>query len=444
MRIVDVFARFEGEDYSFAPSTNRFEEWLFRYLWAVPLVPLCISIASALLALNLPHKIIRIGDFVRTSTWAVDNLVRSTAVVILPVLGILVIEALMIKRFAKTAPKLFLSLAKAGRLRPPPNSPSPGDHASPAADSPKKEVEDKLWDRFKDSLYIKPGNWQTYVEDFQRALHSPWRHILSAVFIIIAYLFAITAGIQGDSYLLFTGGIEGGTVQEMAPFLIWAVVLIIISPPFLGIFIANGVWILIVVGVYIQWLPQVFALDIQPRHGDMCGGLKRVGSLCLQMAVIVTLPATIFGFWVLAPVLNQLIPVITDIMYFAIGLMVVIGCFDFFLPMWRIHREMVSAKVRFQDEAIFRIAPIETRFRELSAQGKWDDEETKEIENRFFKLEQLYPTHLKFPTWPFDTNIMLKFLTPQVVPLITLVVGFREGNAPLLESVLEFIENLLW
>ena len=118
MSVIDVFFEFADEDYEFCPFTSLSGTLLFRYLWLIPSIPLVITILSTVWAQSIPKKLIWVGSDLKTTEWAVSNLTFSTATIIAPCLGVLLIVTVMLKRFTKNAPKIFFSLAAAGRLNP--------------------------------------------------------------------------------------------------------------------------------------------------------------------------------------------------------------------------------------------------------------------------------------------------------------------------------------
>ncbi len=438
--VAEVFRDFADDHFAFCPFESSLGSRVFRYFWSIPLLPLCVAVIAVLMAQSIPSKRIVVGDWITTTDRMVSSLTFSTASIIAPGLGILVLVAVMILLFARNAPKSFYALARAGRLQPPDALKHPAETTSSAV---RKGIAEKVRGWFDDTLRIKPRQWQTFADDFQKALRSPWRHILTAIFTFTLYWGSIVAGVQGGSYLLFTGGVRGVTFQESVPFLLWAVMLIIVLPPMLGVFFSHGIWLLVVVGAYVQWMASVFVLDIQPRHGDECGGMKRVGNICLQMAAIVTVPASVFGFWVLAQILTSVIPVITIAMYVALAIMVVVGFLAFFLPLWRTHRIMVDAKARYQDEAIRRLAPVEARLRALVVQGAWDDGEIQKLERQLEQLRNLYPADIKYPIWPFDAGILIQVFSQQIVSFVALVTGAGDKTLAPLEKFFELVNALL-
>jgi len=160
------------------------------------------------------------------------------------------------------------------------------------------------------------------------------------------------------------------------------------------------------------------------------------------MAVLCILPAVVFGFWGMVGILQEVVPALVTGMYIASIVMSVSSFLVFFLPLWRIHNVMVREKASLQDEAVSKIAPIEANLRDLVVQGVLASNEAQTLDSQLSKLRELYPKGVKYPTWPFDTNILLKLFTPQIVPVITMMVGLADKSASLLEAMIVYLKGL--
>lgn len=437
--VADKFDGFGHKGYAFCPCTNRFEEWIFQRLWIIPLLPLCVAIVTSIMASQLTESRIVVGRHI----WFIDTLaeetISATITIIVPLLGIAIIEALLLMRFARNAPKTFLALAKAGRFRPGDDSPDSKVSVSPTAASGVKKKMATRWSTLKHDLRVKPRNWDTFANDFEQAIRSPWRNVFSAVLTIVFLSLTLAAGKQGQAVIFDR---PDAFPLIFYPFIVWDVTILLIMPVLGGYFFGISLWLLFVVGTYIGWLTPAFKLDIQPRHGDKCGGLRRVGNLCLEMAAMASLPAIVFGGWGLAGILAISIDAIAGTVFVLTTIMVATGFLTFFLPLWDVHSEMVREKFKYQDESTLRIALVEKDLRDEVNRKKPDAEKIELLENKLEKLQQLYPPDLKYPTWPFDTNILLKFVTPQIVPIIALILRLTSDDAALLRDIITFISGL--
>ena len=174
---------------------------------------------------------------------------------------------------------------------------------------------------------------------------------------------------------------------------------------------------------YIRKL-TTFDLNIQPLHPDNCGGLKPIGNLCFYNAFTL-IPAT---FWLAIWSLSwghycpQYFP-----NYSAIGLVILIGLvifvigvmFSFFYPLYVIHKSMVDKKIDHM-KAVNEIAnKIDTTLKSITKNVKNLD---KDKGDKFLAdikyLKDVYNITEKFPVWPFDIKIKIKFASSIIIPTI--------------------------
>jgi hypothetical protein len=256
------------------------------------------------------------------------------------------------------------------------------------------------------------------VDDFEKALLSPRRAFLTTAMMVIAYALSFVIAYQrhiNTSNFVDIGFINSG---------FWPVVLVelltlLLGPAIIGYLASLAIWTVYIVGLYIRSLTSVFELDVQPRHGDQCGGLKRIGDLCLQIALIIILPSVVFGVWYLTGVLSHSISGISAVVGVGSAMIATMAAVAFFHPLWSTHKEMVRVKSEMEDEAVRRIAPIEAQLREALGDEASSGTNVKSLEERLEKLRKLYPPDLKYPGWPFSTQILLGFFSAQLVPIIT-------------------------
>jgi hypothetical protein len=64
-----------------------------------------------------------------------------------------------------------------------------------------------------------------------------------------------------------------------------------------------------------------------------------------------------------------------------------------------------------------RIAELEKKTQNVNLEYKQRDEAFAEIAS----LSRVYDVIYKCPVWPFDRNILIKFFTPQVISLLSLL-----------------------
>jgi len=441
--IRDIFA-VSLKDGVLLPGRSRLTMWVFRNLWMIPasLILLALIAASGIYAnINNMEKVQTLfswdwiypradymwcydqnGDVVteniyndgirdctyRTSFASIeiaefDKFVALTFrswVVYLAIFLSLLLVMLVYTRFVYKVPETLLALAVSGRLVPP-------------TDQNKTYPRPGRWE-------IHPQGWKTYPEDLKTALNSPWRYILFIIILVFAYAFVLIAGQDW----LFT--LNNFWVR------LWDITLYVLTPLLTAYAAAFGVWVVIVVGTFIRWLTPIYSLDIQPSHGDGCGGLKRLGSLCFDMAIMPTIPAVVFGIGMLIGALRTPLSIFVAIA--AMVMAILLAVLTFFVPVLDIHREMVISETRYFDLTVSRITPLEESLGTLlAAQDDQTSEEEikkeaeiKKLEARLEKLKKLYPADFKYPLWPFTTQVLLTFYSAQVVPVITIVTGIIE------------------
>lgn len=220
-------------------------------------------------------------------------------------------------------------------------------------------------------------------------------------------------------------------------------------------------WIIIVIGKYIRRLTQVFTLGIQPSHPDRCGGLKRIGDLCLQMAAMFILFGLLISYWNLSGVIDEAVPELLTLSIISLCLVIGLAFFTFFVPMWDLHLYMVKEKQLFYDTATEKVASVEEQLRKLVSHQRWktkpkikdglndsnktetdNETEIEFLQKQLAMLKKLYPLDLKFPDWPFDTSIFLSFLIPELVPILVLLIKLDEKETSFLENIFTLINKI--
>lgn len=429
-----LFAKFGEEKYSLNIHTNRALKAVFEYLW-VPFVFLIIlflviAVVSIALAGEITYVIditVRMfltaglteGEYCNTSSsHAAACMILYNFGVILPFLIVLGLAAYLITALSKEVPQIFLENAKFGRIK---NRNKLGEFLAEQGSDEENTKSGLIstWANVKQTLRIKPRNSLTYSDDFEAALISPWRFILFGFWLLLGYVFAIR--------MMEEVGLQyaGLPILTVAGYFF-----VTIFPIIVAYFVTAWIWFFFVVGYYLRWLPKIFKLGIQPNHGDHCGGLKRLGDICFKMALSITLPAILLGVWVATGSVEKVsvaIPTFTPFFFFAIVFLSVLSFLAFFSPVLGIHNAMTKAKKHFQDESIAKILVIETQIRQLYEDEEYDRDEMDKLLEKLKVTKTLYPTDIRYPTWPFSTQVFLGFFTTLIVPVlgaITLIVEF--------------------
>jgi uncharacterized membrane protein len=393
-----AFAPFEEDDFIFSAMTH-FEHWFFQNLWLLPIPVIPVAIWSLNILLR---QVNTYGEI-----YGIDKVIQlSSGLLVFPVvLVLLAFEIPFVRGLIKSVPKVLLALAHSGRLRPPFEDEDGQDKGVPPVAR-------------KSPLYVEPPNWKTYANDMASAWRNPRRHALSGIF--------VTVFVVGDIILTLTV-IPLSTLLADVP-LVLRTVLELIAMGWLFYWSGINLWMLYVLARYIRFLNKVFRLDIQPRHGDGCGGLKPIGDLCLKLAVMLAPPAIICSYFLFSSLVTPGGTFIWILGWAILWLLVIIAAIlAFVTPMWDIHRTMVRSKDGYQNEAIQYVSLAENRLRELLNQGKIQDAETKALQDQLTDLRELFPPDLDYPTWPVNVQTLLSFVGSQVAAglvgkLVSLVV----------------------
>ena len=183
-------------------------------------------------------------------------------------------------------------------------------------------------------------------------------------------------------------------------------------------------WRFGVVAWFIARLGEQLDLRVQPRHPDRSGGLKPLGDLCLTNAFLLLVPASLLSAWIVAGTQSGLEGyAILWSGLFKKGLVLcsVAAAFLFFRPLYHIHWQMQKQRQGIQsdlDELSGKIEEIALKLR-AEADTLAPDEGARRLDELKF-LEKVYQESSQAPTWPFDWNIVLKFVTAEAIPVLSL------------------------
>ena len=260
--------------------------------------------------------------------------------------------------------------------------------------------------------------YDLFLEQYQQMLLSKKRYILigSIVVIIMIPTFILSwpnilyviSNIRSDPFFWSVGLIYSLLAVPLA-FLLEAY------------FIGVGSWVIVVTGIYIKRLTIQFDLRIIPGHPDNCGGLKVLGNFCWGMDFPVLILAMLLGAIGIVNLITQNIfeSIITNLALFLFVLP--LAAFTFFVPLWRIHRKMLEEREEYEDKFAERNAELQQRIQ--SSLDKQDVADAKTARDEMKILLVLHPDKIGYPAWPFDRSILFKFLTPQIIPLLSLLSG---------------------
>ena len=202
---------------------------------------------------------------------------------------------------------------------------------------------------------------------------------------------------------------------------------------------------MLVTSFYIKHVTSSFNFVLQPSHPDRCGGLKFLGNFCLGIALPILMVAIIVAILSIGSVLHPfpLSPETasaTTLVSVALVLCILpLATYAFFAPLWNVHGQMVEKKEAYADKFASRFAKLEQQMWGLLDKGALS--KAKVTKEEMELLQALHPDNIQYPRWPFDQSILLKFLTPQIVPLISLIVGLSPPAAEALKGILSIISG---
>lgn len=370
-----VFERFDTPGYALriAPP-HTLEGRILKNLWTVALVP------TALMAV-LVGLANAIGEGL---PWPLnlDNLNTSSLLIVGPAGVMGLVCTLLFQRFMTLTPRALVELEAAGRIQP-------------RADSHK----------FDDELEL--------------ALQSRWRFLIPSLFVppVLAFL-VMSASFQRS----FEVAAAYDYALEVWPALLWMVLVFVIMPTVMIYFGGQIAWTHIVIGRFITRLTKAFQLDVQPRHPDRAGGLKRIGDMAFQIATLYLVFAAYLSFVATTAGHYDAIGELPVLVYLGLTVAIFLVYLTFFGPMLAVHTVMTRVKATYLDNAYQRITEVKTALADL-IERRASDEHAQQIERLKADLEQLRDIYFNkdepsIPTWPFDTAILLRFLTPQLIPLL--------------------------
>jgi hypothetical protein len=172
---------------------------------------------------------------------------------------------------------------------------------------------------------------------------------------------------------------------------------------------------------------------VLPEHPDRCGGLRAAGELCLQLALMMLVPAIFLSFWAVAvnfiqvPAKDQntfsfIVKYAKPIAQDWLLILTLAGFFLFFQPLYSIHRRMQRRRKEIQQELSEISAMIEEIAVELRQQAdKMTSAQIKEKLEQLESLQMVYTRSSRFPTWPFDAKQLAAFGSAQLLPILSLV-----------------------
>lgn len=209
----------------------------------------------------------------------------------------------------------------------------------------------------------------------------------------------------------------------------------------LGYFLGLLVWRYGVIAGFIAQIGGKFELKIQPSHPDRCGGLKPLGDLCLMNAFLILVPVFMLSAWVTIGTHTgfEVYGIWGDPYKKLLIALSVVSAVFFFQPLYRIHQQMERQRGVIQldlDELSLRMENLSLKLRQ-----DIDNLASDEINKRLDALKamgEVYQKDSQIPTWPFDWVILMKLVSAQIIPVLSL----SGVSGPIIEVIKPMIHTL--
>ena len=291
----------------------------------------------------------------------------------------------------------------------------------------------------KDLIASKPGDntapaFLGYLEKYQQMLHSQKRFLLIIPFLLLTGLILFKMATDTSDA---THSIAYYVIQSRDIFAILTTFCFYVLSGFVWAYFAGvAAWILSVTGWFLWRLPNEFEIRVQPNHPDECGGLRFIGNFCFRMVVPILLGAIFLGVVSLAEGILDAsagLRLGSNLALLIVGLP--LTYITFFTPMWGIHTEMQKRKAEFEEDLASHLLKLDSRAKSLLKQENFEEAKKTLEELNSIKTS----SSGKFPVWPFDLAILARFLTPQLVPVLSFTFGIKKEEYI---KILEYLLNL--
>ena len=201
-----------------------------------------------------------------------------------------------------------------------------------------------------------------------------------------------------------------------------------IIAPILGLIVGMLAWRVGTIAYFIGVLGEKFPLKIQINHHDQSGGLKPLGDLAFNIALILLIPAIFLAIWGFVttffkdPSLEGYVTLWGGLFRQLLVLLGVLSIFAFIQPVYKIHLRMEDHAQKIRAELDSLSLKIETLSHELRSEADEIDPQQGEEKLRTIGfMKKVYDENSQIPTWPFNWKTILRFATAQAIPLFSLI-----------------------
>ena len=364
---------------SFKVNKNRFDFFLFNYSPILVLAQFIVTILTVIVAgiyLSLPENPQAV------ITWAVYSPVY------FGVLLTLAIMAVTVRNFLNKIPQTLTQIWTDGILE--------------------KE----------DGGEIISESYRIFLKRFEQKLNSLQRLYIGVPMAMLGLFFFWNTGHIPYMFDVWFNGTD------------WALKLVVTFVNFFALFlpaivvgyaIGIGIWKSVITAINIRQLCGEFKLKIQSSHPDKAGGLKPLGSLILSLASTTIVASLVLsGMIIFAGYFSYTFVVLYSKIFLAIS--IALSVIIFIWPLISAHERMLAEKRSLEKLSL----EITERIFELEESTqknirKMDYKTRQEVFNEIDSLKDLYRRLGNVPTWPFDREIILKFATPQIFSVLSLI-----------------------
>ena len=284
----------------------------------------------------------------------------------------------------------------------------------------------KLSDEFTNSDEL----YKNFLDNFSKTMNNPRQVLVGLICGFVGSLWLIK---QAFSWFSLSTVQDDPTLSSMFQFSALSETLLWIITFGIGYIVGLLIWRMVILGLSVHKLGKEFDLTLQRGHPDGCEGLAPLGNICLWNAIIIS-PA---GIYLSARLV--LGDYFQEYLYFLLIVVLAIAGISFFAPLWNIHKIMVAKKDEIYQQLNQLSQSINQLSRELLNRGSHlDPTESEKIGKKLDSLHKIYMNNQKIPVWPFNTRILARFVTSQIVPLLSLI-GLGQPIIEIIGNIIKFI-----
>lgn len=220
----------------------------------------------------------------------------------------------------------------------------------------------------------------------------------------------------------------------------------------LAFMIGLLIWRMIVIGLYIWRLGNVFVLKPRMGYPDNCGGLEPIGNLCLWNILLISIAGVFLGGWIILSYstkvggnnpLDKFYPIASYYRSRFLWLLLIpfaLSVISFFWPLWSIHEAILAGNSENKqdlDKLAKEIADLDQELIEKS--DELDREQEENINKKLAIMRETYERNQRLPKWPLNLKILVEFTSSQLVPLLV-ALGLSSKIASALQTILGLIK----